>query len=162
MDELLSLLQEEMKLYRELVIILKRERRDIVDLSLDKLYESIKEKETCILKLRILEERGSILLKAVFRKLNFSQENATISDLIGQVEEPYFSDLNICHSNLKKLANSISGINQENGRFIEHSLACTNSSLSLLNYLNSPNPTYLPSGQVKNGDKNIGAISKEI
>ncbi len=163
LEELLALLKKEIILYHELAAILKKEEQSILELSLEKLHETVKEKETCVLKLRILEEQRSILLERISRQVCLPSAESTLSNLIKTIGEPYGSRLNVCYTNLKELAATVSKVNKENGRFVEHSLACTNSSLSLLSYLNAYNSTYLSSGKVKPADNyNFGSLSQEI
>lgn len=154
LDDLQTILLDEIDLYRELLSILQKEKEVMIDVSADKIMKCIKEKETLGLKLRMLEDYRITVVKRLSEKLNIPEEDIKLSRLSEIVDEPYSSQFKRYSSDIRALTMSIEEVNRYNKEFIERSLVSIRSSLSILNLLNSSNPTYLQTGEVQGEEQN--------
>jgi flagellar biosynthesis/type III secretory pathway chaperone len=162
LDDLQTILLNEMDLYRELLSILKKEKDVIIELSVDEIMKCIKEKETLGLKLRMLEESRITIIKSLSDRLNIQEEDIKLSRLSEIVDEPYSSQFKRYSSDIRALIKDINEINRYNKEFIEHSLTSIRGSLALLNQLISPNLTYLQTGELECGEYNGKVFSAKV
>jgi flagellar biosynthesis/type III secretory pathway chaperone len=149
LDNLSEVLKEIVEGYSALIDLLQRERRFIIENSLNELNDCIKQKETVILKLKMLEDsRISITEKlAVFLKSSIVNP-VTLSYISDSVAEPYSSTLKDYRSKLLSLTQTIRDVNRENKNFIELSIDTLKESFKFLNDAANPRPIYLSSGVV--------------
>ncbi len=162
LDNLQTILLGEMDLYRELLLILQKEKEVMIDVSVDEIMKCIKEKETLALKLRMLEDSRIAVVKRLSDRLDIPEEDIKLSRLSEIVDEPYSSQFKRYSFDIRSLKRSIDEINQYNKEFIECSLASIRGSLSVLNLLNSPSPTYLQTGEVQGDEQNGKVFSTRV
>ncbi len=153
LDSLSEILKEIVENYSLLLDIFQRERQFIIENSLHRLHDCIKQKETVILKLKMLEDsRISVTDKLATFIRAASREpraaNITLSYLSDSTSEPYSSKFKSYRSRLLSLVQSIRDVNRENKGFIEMSMDTIRESFKFLNDITNPRPTYLSSGAV--------------
>ncbi|MDY7031205.1 MAG: flagellar protein FlgN [Thermodesulfobacteriota bacterium] len=149
LEDLLTSLDKETDLYQDLLQLLQKEKRALVDLSLDDLNECNKEKETLILQARALEESRQYGLRKLAEFLDIPSDKLTLSYLSDRIDEPYSKEVKSRRSNLLSLFHSIKDINKTNESLMNHSLDCVTGSLSLLGNLVSTGSTYLHTGRLE-------------
>lgn len=159
-DNLLSILHQEIALYQGLSGLLHEERRVMAELSLEGLYLSNNQKETLLLRLKVLERARLELIDKIAPLIGLSQGEMTISGLIDRINDPQKSGLLSCYARLSSLVESIEEINHINGLLIEKSLSYIKGSISFLNSLISPLPLYMPTGLMKEEEKGGKILSK--
>jgi len=158
LDSLSEVLKEIVEGYSMLVDLLQRERRFIIENSLNELHGCIKQKETMMLKLKMLEDsrisltsRLAGFLKSEIRNPKSAIPNpVTLSYISDSTEEPYSSIFKSYHSKLLSLIQTIRDVNRENKNFIELSMDTLKESFKFLNDMANPRPIYLSSGVVHN------------
>ena len=62
LSELNTILDREIGLHKELLSFLQKDRELLVDLCVDEIFENNKKKETCSIKIKMLEESRSSLI----------------------------------------------------------------------------------------------------
>lgn len=149
LDSLSEILKEIVDNYSLLLDIFQRERKFIIENSLHKFHDCIKQKETIILKLKMLEDSRI----AVTDKLSGLIKSRlptpmTLSYLSDSTSEPYLSVFKNYRSRLLSLVQSIRDVTRENKNFIELSMDTIRGSFKFLNNATNPRPTYLSSGAV--------------
>lgn len=150
LDNLTDILNEMVENYSLLLRIIQRERQFIIENSLYELYDCIKQKETIILKLRMLEDLRVSVIGRVSVFFNTKDKDITLSYLSDSTPEPYSSIFKGYRSQLLSFIQSIQEINRENKNFIELSMDTMKESFQFLNDITNPRPTYISSGVVKN------------
>lgn len=139
-ENLLEILEKEVAVYREFLNLLQMERQYMVDLSLDKLYECVKHKETITLNLKVLEESRIDVISAI--EEGFNSGRLTLLMIINIAPPRYKKGLESCRSDLISLVNSIREINQINGILAERAINYTRSPLTFLSRLILELPVY--------------------
>ncbi|MBI5408123.1 MAG: flagellar protein FlgN [Nitrospirae bacterium] len=114
----ISILKEQINTYKTLLDLLKRERTYLVDIDPEKVEEISKEKDTIVMRLRLLEEERLRLMK------KYAEDNGIRSDLrledMGKLTgNDMFSAI---RSQLVSLLQSIEEMNKFNGVLIDRSL----------------------------------------
>ena len=162
LSELIAILNKEIGLHKELLSFLHKDRELLVDLCVEEIFESNKKKETCTLKIKMLEESRSLLVDKLSQHYAILPQDLTLSKIVSLVEEPYRSALDTVRSNLTSLIKSIKEVNQGNALIVNDSLYYFNRTLDFLNYASSLSPTYVDNGKIKDPKRFGSIISKEI
>lgn len=156
LDNLSEVLRELVEGYSALVDLLQRERRFIIENSLNELHDCIKQKETMILKLKMLEDSRVAItdkLADLFKSSIVNRQSSivnpvTLSYISDSTVEPYSSIFKNYRSKLLSLTQTIRDVNRENKNFIEVSMDTLKESFKFLNDMANPRPIYLSSGVV--------------
>jgi flagellar biosynthesis/type III secretory pathway chaperone len=156
LDSLSEILKEIVENYSLLLNVFQRERRFIIENSLSGIHDCIKQKETVILKLKMLEDSRVAItdkLTDLFKASLVTRHSSlvtpiTLSYLSDSTAEPYSSTFKNYRSMLLSLVQSIRDLNRENKNFIEISMDTIRESFKFLNDATNPRPTYLSSGAV--------------
>jgi len=127
-DSVKSILIEQIKSYRALLALLQRERECLISLDADEVENLSKEKDTTLLRLRLLEEERIRLIK------RYSADNAirgriSLKDLSELTED---NDFQVMRSQLTSLLQSIQELNDLNMILIERSLSVVRQSVGFL------------------------------
>jgi flagellar biosynthesis/type III secretory pathway chaperone len=152
LTDLSDLLGKELDLYRSLLSLLQKERRTVVDCSIEDLIQINKKKENLVLKIRILEQSRGALLEKLAQSIGITPEALTLSVLEERLKEPFVSQLRSLRSNLRAILQSIREANEENRVFLKHSVDFVRGSLDLIQHLTLASPTYMASGGL-DGDR---------
>ena len=162
LSELIAILEKEIELHKELLSFLHKDRGLLVDLCIDGIFENNKKKETCILKIKMLEGSRSSLINRLSQHYAIPSQELTLSKIVSLIEEPYRSTLDTARSILTALMKSIREVNQGNCLIVKDSLYYANRSLDFLNYSSSISPTYMDSGKIKDPKQYGNFLSREI
>jgi flagellar biosynthesis/type III secretory pathway chaperone len=160
--KLLGLLEEETDLYRSLLSILQKEKKAVVAARIEELNDAGKEKESLLLKIRILEEQRLRVQGRLADSLGYKPQDLTLTKLSQLVEEPHSGRLKICYSNLMTLIPSIREINHSNKSLLTHSLELVRGSLTLLSNFVASNAVYYRTGEMQIGSKSGNVLSGEV
>jgi len=147
--DLSDVLDKELELYRSLLSLLQKERRTVVDCSIEDLIQINKEKENLVLKMRILEQSRQTLLKKIAEVMGIPPELLTLSVLEERLEEPLAKQLSALRSKLRAILQSIREANEENRVFLQHSVDFVKGSLDLIRHLTLTSPIYMPTGGIE-------------
>ncbi len=151
-NDLCDLLHRECDTYQSLLSLLQKERKIVVDCSIEDLIQTNKEKENLVLKMRILEQSREAILEKLAESMGVSQAELTLSHLEGRVKEPLASELRTLRSNLADVLQSIREVNEGNRVFLQHSVDFVKGSLALIRHLTGSSPKYMASGDL-DGDQ---------
>lgn len=162
LEKFLGLLTGETELYRSLLQVLQEEKKAVVNSALKGLHESGREKESLILKIRILEEERGRLLRKIAAALGCPSSHLTLKELARQVREPFASRLTKTASTLLALLQSIQELNHTNKALLLHSLELVRGSMTLLNNVMTAHPVYFRTGRMQTGDATGKVISGKI
>jgi flagellar biosynthesis/type III secretory pathway chaperone len=147
-DSIKSILIEQTRSYRGLVSLLQRERECLINLDADEVENLSKEKDTILLRLRLLEEERIRLIK----KYSADNGNAGSVSLQSLSDLTADNDFQLVRSQLTSLLQSIQELNDFNMILIERSLSAVRNSVG-----------FLESFGLHINQKNTGAVlSKEI
>ena len=152
LTDLSDLLRREFDVYQSLLSLLQKERRIVVDCSVEDLIQTNKEKENLVLKIRILEESREAMLEKIAEKMGLAMDEVTLSRLEEKLKEPFASQLRSLRSKLSAILQSIREVNEENRVFLQHSVDFVKGSLALIRYLTVSSPKYMATGTL-DGDR---------
>lgn len=160
--ELGALLTQEIELHKHLLSLLQEERELLINLSTEEILENTKRKETCILKIKMLEESRSVLVERLSHYYGLPAEELTLSRIVSLSEEPQRSTLDRVQSTLTALIKSIKEANRHNCLVVKDTLHYCNRSLDFLYSSSAASPTYAGGGRIKDPVRFGRLLSKEI
>ena len=160
LTDLSDVLGRELDTYRSLLSLLQKEREIVIDFSTEDLIQTNKEKESLVLKIRILEESRVALLEKLAARMGVSAEALTLSVLEERAKEPFATQLKTHRSNLLAILQSIREVNEGNRLFLQHSADFIKGSLALIRHLTASSPKYMATG-ILDGDRSDGRFVSE-
>jgi flagellar biosynthesis/type III secretory pathway chaperone len=140
---IISILKEQINSYKMLLDLLRKERTCLIDIDAEKVEEFSKEKDTVLMKLRLLEEERVKLIEK-FAEDRGIPGNINLQKLGELTGESIFTNL---RSQLKSLLQSIDEMNEFNRILIDRSIRYFKASTSFFSSFSS-----------EPMDKSIGAL----
>jgi len=162
LTELIDVLNQEIALHKELLSFLQKDRELLIDFSAEKIFENNKKKETCTLKIKMLEESRSSLVDKLSRHYSIPSPELTLSRIVSLAEEPYRSALDAARSILASLVKSMKEVNQSNCLIVKDSLHYFRQSLDFLSCASAVSPTYLDNGKMRDPRGFGSFLSREV
>lgn len=126
---IINILEEQINTYKKLHDLLNSERECLVKIDADKVEEISKEKDTIIMRLRLLEEERQRLI-IQFAEDNSASANINLNELGQLTGNSQFSEL---RSRLMSILQSIEEMNQFNSILIERSINYIKTNRSFFN-----------------------------
>lgn len=160
-NSLISILEEEIKVFRELHSSLEHERKVLAGSSVDDLYASNATKENCILKAGMFEEARTRLMGRIAAALGLQGKRMAFSALLPHGDDTQKKALQECRSILRFLLTDIQKRNERNKMLLDDSLSYVQKSVDFLGQLVYPGATYLKTGRLKGSNLNGKLVSRE-
>jgi flagellar biosynthesis/type III secretory pathway chaperone len=130
---IVSILQEQINTYKMLLELLKKEKACLVDIDVEKIEEISKEKDTVVMRLRLLEEERVRLMRK-FEDDNYITNNMNLEDLAKFTGDKIFS---VLRSEMLSLLKNIEEMNKFNGILIGRSIRHIRTTTSFFNSFTS-------------------------
>lgn len=146
---LIKTLEEMICIQQEMLSLLQREKKFMIQAELDDLLRSLREKEVLLGRLHQLEQRRQEEIAPLIRRWGNGRSKLTLKQIIQRTPEPHQSQLASCHQRLEALTASIQELNQINGLLVERILQQVTGLLGLLRHLSSAVPIYQPNGALE-------------
>ena len=162
LNELLELLEDELKTFRSLLPVFKKEKEAVLDSDLNKLNKALAEKEKLLFNMRFLEKKRTHVMNKLAESLEFLPDELTLTKLAQAVKEPESIRLKNCSLELLRLTQNISHANTENKSMFAHSLNFVKGALTLLQNIIAPGQVYQRTGKVQSGNQGGKVLSGEI
>jgi hypothetical protein len=148
-DALLSSMKLETQVYQELLILISRERKILLNPTVEKIQECNARKETLILKARMLEEGRMNVARKIGQLLDLDPQDLNISGLLPHMDEVRGAEMKACQTTLRVLLRQIGEGNRSTSSLVEASLRSISGSISFLQDLMFGGPTYAGTGGIK-------------
>lgn len=159
---LLTLLRQEVALCEELIFVLENERECLKSYKIENLLESNKEKETCLIKIKMVEESRRSLIQRLAKAFHCQPDELTLPVLISITETPISSQLETYHTRLTELTRQIQGFNQRNKVFLQSSMDQVQICLSVLGSHGANKKVYQATGEMAKPDGNGRLFSRSV
>jgi hypothetical protein len=159
--DLLYVLEKESGLCRELLSILERERAILKTQNLAGLLENNKERETCLMRLRMCDESREAIIKKIAKTLNVANESLKLHTLLEWCPAALLEQMKRCIDMLTGLLLRIKTLNADNAQIVSFSLEHVQMCISMFENLGFLERTYQGSGQMKSVGWQRRLIDKE-
>lgn len=153
-DSLITLLQREIEVYRDILDSVVEEKRILINPSLEKIYESNARKETLILKAKLLEEVRSGIVRKIAAALGKPEHEVSLSALALAADEDRGRMIRESRGVLSPILKEIQERNEKNKLLLDHSLIFVKSSIQFINDLISPCLGYMETGEMNSFRRN--------
>ncbi|MGE5855246.1 MAG: flagellar protein FlgN [Syntrophaceae bacterium] len=151
MDSLLGVMRKEIEAYGELADAIEGEKGVLAKPSLESLNESNTRKETCILKIRILEELRMRVLGRIAAALGIDECNLHLQSILPHARGNLRQSLRECQAELRSLLARINEENRRNRALLDASLSGVRTTRHFMENLIGSGSTYMGSGELNNG-----------
>ena len=162
LKELLKLLEYEIKNFRSLLPVFKKEKEAVLASNLDELNITLAKKEKLLINMRYLEEKRTHIMNKLSESLELSPDELTLKKLARSVKKPYSIRLKNSGLQLLKLTKKISHANNANRGMFAHSLNFIKGALTLLQNIIAPSQVYHRIGKVQAEHQSGKVLSGEI
>ena len=162
LNELAGLLEQETELYQALLEAIGNEKQAVIAANLEKLNETTKAKENLLLKLRILDEQRSHLLRKLADLLGQPADDLTLKNLSQMVAAPHATRLKRCRTKLLSLIGKIQTANSQNRALFSHSIELVKGSMNLLHNLMTSSPVYFRTGDLQQHEQTGKILHGEV
>ena len=162
LKELLKLLEYEIKNFRSLLPVFKKEKEAVLASNLDELNITLAKKEKLLINMRYLEEKRTHIMNKLSESLELSPDELTLKKLARSVKKPYSIRLKNSGLQLLKLTKKISHANNANRGMFAHSLNFIKGALTLLQNIIAPSQVYHRTGKVQADHQSGKVLSGEI
>ncbi|MBW2145384.1 MAG: flagellar protein FlgN [Deltaproteobacteria bacterium] len=158
---LLAVLEKEGALCQELLSLLEQEQTILRSKNLNRLLESNKEKETCLLRLRMCDESREAIVNKLAKDLDITPESLKLYTLSQWCPDALSGSMKQCIDRLTGLLSKIQTLNAENSRIVSFSMDHVQMCISLLENMGFSEKTYQKTGQMKASEWQGRLINKE-
>lgn len=158
---LISVLEDEVKVYRTLLDIVRKEKDILVSANLDDLNENNRSKEAMLLKIRALEAQRLKSAVEVYLQLGLSGEQPRLLEIARHVEAEPAEKLRNIHSVLDLLLRRIQEFNRNNEDLVQSALTNVTGAMNAIKASVQEKPTYQKKGEVEGVTKAGHLVSRE-
>jgi flagellar biosynthesis/type III secretory pathway chaperone len=159
---LTDVLDDEIKVYRNMLDLVRREKEVLISAQIIELEDCNKAKETMVLKIRGLERQREKAAREMGHAVGLQLENPRLLEIATKLIDPESSKIRSIHSTMTLLIGRIKEINDANEDLIQASLKMVNGALGAIKQTLQPKSTYAASGEVKKTEVAGHFVSKEF
>lgn len=158
--ELVSVLEEQIKVYRGLLDVVRKEKEILVAANLDDLNENNRTKEAMLIKIRGLETQRIALANDCYQTLGLTGE-ARLLEIARLVGGDQADKLRSIHSVLDLLLRRVQEYNRQNETLVNSALQNITGAMNAIKGTLEEKPTYKKKGEVEGHTSSGQLVSRE-
>ena len=159
---LITVLSQEMRMYNELLLVLRRKQSSIIEGQLEGLKEAMAQEQTILRESEELAGTREASLKAVGTALGSGEDIQTLSLLIAVVESTYADRLSDIHRSLQQILQEVMLTNEENSYLLDYSIKFVREAARELIKSSERFPVYSAAGKGDEGPQGSQLIEGKI
>ncbi len=160
---LVQVLEDEIKVYRVLLDLVRREKEILVSARIDDLSENNRAKELLVLKSKGLDRIRETHARELAKIVGSNHENPRLLEIAAKMESVQNDQLRAIHTTLDLLIRRMKEINASNEALVKSSLKTVNGALGAIRDTLQPKATYAPSGDISKKENVSGHfVSKDV
>lgn len=138
MEELVSVLQEETKIYEDLLVVSDEKTAVIVKNDIGKLQEIVDKEQETIDVITALERKREEIVRNIAMVVNRKPDTLTVADIIRMLDkQPQVQkELAVVHKQIRSVVERLQQMNHHNRELLERSLEMTEFNINLLQSMN--------------------------
>lgn len=161
-ENLLMILQKEVRLYDAVLESVESERRALLSHNIDSLTRTTEKKDSLVFQIQDLERERDGVVRSLAEFLGRPAHGMRLGELSQAADASHGSKLEDCQRRLLSATKSISKIEEQNRKLINHSLGRVRASFAFLQQLTAPGVVYHPTGKMNTSDRGGRVLSNEI
>lgn len=146
---LIGTLEDQVKVYRSLLEVVRKEREILVSANLDDLNENNRSKEAMLIKIRALEAQRLKAAADVYLSLGMNGDQPRLLDIARFVSDAQADKLRSIHSVLELLLKRVQEYNRQNESLVQSALTNITGAMNALKNTLQEKPTYQKQGEVQ-------------
>lgn len=159
---LITVLSEEMQMYNELLLVLRKKQRSIISGKLDELQQAVIEEQLALKKTEMVGAARSNSMQDLNAILGDDEQVRTITQLIAQVESTYAQRLAELQLGLQKIVKEVAVANDENRYLLDYSIRFVREAARELIKSSDQFPVYTSKGEGTSGAGSYSIIEGTI
>lgn len=161
--KLTATLDEQIKVYRHLLDIVRKEKDILVSANLDDLNENNKAKEAMLLKVRGLENNRIRYASDLSGQLGLSTEQPRLLEMATRLSDPQAERLRSLHSVLDLLLSRVQEYNKQNEILVQSALNNITGAMNAIRDTLQDKTTYERKGEIRSQSAPSGQlVSREV
>ncbi len=148
-ESLVQILDEQVKIYRHLLDIVRKEKEILISANLDDLNENNRAKEAMLIKIRTLEEERIKAALQVHQSLGLAGTEPRLIEIARHVPEDTAEKLRNLHSVLELLLRRVQEYNRNNEALVQSALSNVTGAMNAIKNSLQEKPTYQKKGEVE-------------
>lgn len=157
-----QVLEEEIKIYRGLLDVVRKEKEALIAAQIPPLEEINRAKENLILKIKTLDRQREKYATELARQVGVNFESPRLLEIAGQMPDVESEKLRSIHNTLDLLIKRIRELNKYNEELVAASLKTVTGALGAIRNSIAPKPTYKPSGSVASAEVAGHFVHREV
>lgn len=160
--DLLECLENQVKVYRALLDVVRREKEILVASRLDELNENNKSKDAMLIRIRSLENQRMKCARDLAQAIGADLDNPRLLDIANHSDVKWVDRLRNMHSVLELLVRRVSEVNKQNEELVQAALTnITGAMEAIRDGLKPKQQTYGPKGNIAAAPGSPALVSKE-
>ncbi len=135
--------------YRDILHTAEEKKEQIISGDIDKLESIIYQERNLAERILLAEEKRRYILHSINQSLGNNTDSIKLSDLIGQIREPYKSKLKEQYDVIIEVISKVEAINKINTSLTKYSLEYINNLIKSIGSESLNDSTYQQSGKLK-------------
>lgn len=161
LDDLAAVLEQEAERYQALLTLLRLERGLIITGNLTALAELVKQGETHLLELKVIEEARLAMLRRISAEAGLPLVELTLAGLIAGVAPAEATRPRALLDRLTSLMTQLTTENEVNRALLGRGVAYAQDSLSLMTRVMSPVPIYQEDGTMMVEPRSLQILNRQ-
>jgi flagellar biosynthesis/type III secretory pathway chaperone len=159
--QLVTVLEEQIKVYRTLLDVVRKEKDILVSANLDELNENNRSKEAMLLKIRSLETQRMKFATELSQSLNLTAESPRLLEIAKHLTDEAGDKLRNLHSVLELLLRRVQEYNRQNETLVQNALSNITGAMNSIKGTLQEKPTYQKRGEVEGHASSGQLVSRE-
>lgn len=147
-QQLINVLEDQVKVYRHLLEVVRKEKQILISANLDELNENNKTKEAMLIKIRALEADRIRVASGVCQSIGLNQDEPRLLEIARVVGGEASDRLNSIHNVLELLLRRVQEYNRENELLVQSALANVTGAMNAIKGSLQEKSTYQRKGEV--------------
>ena len=143
-----EVLVQKIRLYDELIEVMKEERNSISKYSRQNLEAALELKSLLLARVHELNHKREEIVQSFADKLKRTQSEVTLKSIIGLKDNPWGKRMNTCRNKIREQIETINKMNLENKNLINRSALAMKKSMSWLYEVDTAYTPYYSNGQL--------------
>ena len=158
---LLSVLEEQIKLYRHLLEVVRREKDILISANLDDLTENNRAKEAMLIKIRALEAERMAVSHEVHKALKLVGDEPRLLEIARYLDADNAEKLRNVHNVLELLLRRVQEYSRQNDELVQSALSNITGAMNALKGSLQEKATYQKKGEVEGHTAAGQLVSRE-
>lgn len=158
---LLAVLEEQIRVYRHLLEIVRKEKEILVSTHLDELNENNRGKEAMLIKIRALETERIKAAHDVHNSLGLGAGEPRLLEIARHMEDASADKLRTVHNVLELLLRRVQEYNKQNETLVQSALTNITGAMNAIKGTLQEKPTYQKKGEVEGHTSSGQLVSRE-